>query len=64
MAALPSYCYQDPAKVIEIEESKTCQGCIHKLRLWGVEYCAKEQTKPGARYMRRCVFYDDGRSEE
>ncbi|VVE29499.1 hypothetical protein PEP31012_03593 [Pandoraea eparura] len=64
MAALPSRMYQDPAIVLEQEENRTCKGCIHKLKLWGLEYCAKDQTKPGARYMRRCAFYNDGRSKE
>ncbi|AKM29275.1 hypothetical protein AB870_02725 [Pandoraea faecigallinarum] len=59
MATLPSHFYQDPAKVIEIEESKTCKGCLHKLTLWGLEYCAKEQTKPGMKNMRRCSLYKD-----
>lgn len=59
MAALPKWFYQDPARWLEEEQERSCTGCMHKLRLWGLEYCAKEQTKPGALNMRRCKHYEE-----
>ncbi|MDE3023648.1 MAG: hypothetical protein KGI54_17680 [Pseudomonadota bacterium] len=38
--ALDSFYYQDPAKVIEILEERSCVGCRHELHLvvFGVPY--------------------------
>jgi len=33
LMALPSFFYQDPAKVIEIIESSSCKGCLHEIEM-------------------------------
>lgn len=54
------YRYRDPAEVIEYEESRTCKGCIHKNKAWGVEVCG-HPSRNGGKAVRRCKHYDDKR---
>lgn len=66
--AIDSYRFQDPAKVVEIDEERDGRRvclklCQHHVVLWDVDVCAK---KPGiaGRRMTRCedflekVFHD------
>ena len=66
--SLPSFMYGDPAKVLEqkqaMEANKAkrhqnggCAGCIHKARLFGMDYCELGNTKPGVAHMQRCGQY-------
>jgi hypothetical protein len=48
-----AYRYGDPAKVIEMEESRTCKGCINLTRLWGLQCCLKDNKA----HERRCQSY-------
>lgn len=59
MTALPSRAYRDPLDILIDAENRTCKGCIMKSRLWGVDYCAKDESKSGKK-LRRCKNYDDG----
>ena len=48
----------NPLDILIAEEQLTCKGCIHKDKIWGVEFCAK----PGSKFRpakRRCKDYVD-----
>jgi hypothetical protein len=66
--ALPSHCYSDPLRQLLEKENRSCKGCSHLVKLWGVEVCAKHERIP----QRRCLSYtilpitkdtDDGDNE-
>lgn len=61
--AFDSRIYRDPMLVaMENEEraqraaARRCGGCIHKARVFGLDYCTKDRSPPGDR-MRRCEKY-------
>lgn len=43
--------YRDPAKIIEIKQEhasrRSCSGCAHWSRLWGVVVCLKHEGRAG-----------------
>lgn len=50
-----SYKYGDPAKVIEIEQERSCHLCKYKVKIWELEICAKHNKKP----INRCKSYGE-----
>lgn len=59
MIVLPQRMYRDPLEILERAEQRTCKGCIHKTKVWGVDYCA-HPTKNGGRAKHRCKHYETG----
>lgn len=62
---LPQDQYGDPFKWLERKQEREakekiksgrqlCDGCIHKAKVWGVEYCVKDHAKAGRANMVRC----------
>jgi hypothetical protein len=49
------YRYRDPLDVLEIEERRTCKGCIHRSIAWSVEAC--EHPRRAGKAAKRCKFY-------
>lgn len=57
---LPSYAYQNPEKILLDAENRTCKGCIHRVLMWGLEYCAKRDVA-GKHKMKRCKQYEEAK---
>lgn len=55
--AFDSNQYQDPAKVLEEKQARSCKGCVYKSTLWGMDVCSlRDLRKPGDT-MYRCKQY-------
>jgi len=54
--ALPRYRYRDPLEVLEIEERKTCKGCIYKGRILGRDFC-ENPKRSNSNATQRCRHY-------
>ena len=48
-----AYRYGNPETVLEREQNRTCKGCINLTRLWGLEYCLKDDKH----HKNRCKDY-------
>lgn len=60
MNILPSYMYQDPAKVLESKQEymikKSCAGCVHEIKL-EIAGDIRNVCNKGKRHGRRCKLY-------
>lgn len=55
MTAQRQYRYRDPLEVLEMEERRTCKGCVYKERLLGVDFC-QHPSRTG-KAAKRCKHY-------
>lgn len=62
--------YGDPMKIVERNQEREqrqkvqsgrqhCDGCIHKAKVWGVEYCLEDHSKAGRANMVRCTYFKE-----
>lgn len=67
---LPQDQYGDPSRWLERKQDREqyqkeksgrmkCDGCVHKAKVWGVEYCTEEHTKAGRANMVRCTYFKE-----
>lgn len=59
MTVLRRGMYRDPLDILIEQEQRTCKGCKHKVKIWGVEVCAKPGGR-GNKAIRRCKDYTTG----
>ena len=50
--ALPAHWYGDPMLVLERKQARSCNGCEHISKVFGVEVCAKSR-----RTLVKCHFF-------
>jgi hypothetical protein len=50
--------YRDPLLILLERESRTCRGCVHKTRIWGVNFCELPE-RHGSKADRRCNKYQE-----
>ena len=60
MATLPMYRYQDPSKVVEQDEARTCKGCNLK-QSWKIGHTLMESCLLGKKVGRRCKRYAEAK---
>jgi hypothetical protein len=51
------YRYRNPLEVMEMEERRTCKGCIHKKKAFGRDFCECPKRHNGSA-AKRCKYYE------
>ena len=41
-----------------VQRPRNCKDCVHKLRMFGLEYCALGNTKAGEMNMKPCYRFE------
>lgn len=55
------YRYKDPLEVLEMEERRTCKGCVFKGRMLGKDFC--EHPSRTGKATKRCKHYTTGEDD-